>query len=327
MIDESLRWSLNLARFDAHTRAQIISILARMEKELANTLTVGKLTDWGKARVNSLTAESRAIVAGYYTEIQAAMKGSMEGLIPLAASSVKLSTELGVALDVALPTEAMVKAIMSDSIIMGATQKAWWARQEANTAFRFTAAVRQGIMAAETNQQIIRRVRAEMQITRRGAASLVQTSVHTVANEARLATFKANSDVVTGLRWLATLDSHTCAQCGSRDGMTWKLDGTPIVASQKFLNPPIHFNDRCVLVPITRFSDMGSGQRASDRGPVDRKVTFEEFLGRQDKAYQEEVLGKGRTELWKSGKITLADLTSGNGRPLTLDQLKDKSNG
>ena len=201
--------------------------------------------------------------------------------------------------------------------------KAWWAKQEADVAFRFAAAVRQGIVAAETNQQIIRRVRNELAITRANAAGLVQTSVAQVANDARLAVFQANADVVPRLKWLTALDGRVCVLCIPRADKQWETETLkPIGHDMPFANPPIHFNDRCVLVGQTRFSDRGHGQRASMDGPVDSKTTFNDFLERKGKAFQDDVLGPGRADLWRDGKITLQDLISGNGRPLTLAQLR-----
>jgi hypothetical protein len=77
------------------------------------------------------------------------------------------------------------------------------------------------------------------------------------------------------------------------------------------------------MIPVVLDGPQG-GKRASSDGPVNANLTFSGWLERQPKAKQEEVLGKGRTELFRAGKITLMDLTSGAGRPLTLDQLRKK---
>lgn len=322
--DKALAWSLDLARLDASTRRTVVAMLRRLEKELTAKLG-GDVTEWSKARISQQMAEASATITQHYAAIAKHTADITAGVYEI--SSINATTMLAAMTDLIpsiLPAEAVMRAITTDAIIMGATQSAWWKRQAADVAFRFATAVRQGLVAAETNQQIIKRVRAELDITRRNAATLVQTSVQTVANDARMATFQANADIIQGVRWLATLDNKTCAQCGAMDGQTWKLDGTPINATAPMRNPPLHFNDRCVMTPITRFSDMGSGQRASDQGPVDRKITFEDFLSRQSDAYKADVLGKGRAELWADGKITLADLTNGQGRPLTLIQLRTK---
>jgi hypothetical protein len=88
-----------------------------------------------------------------------------------------------------------------------------------------------------------------------------------------------------------------------------------------------------VLTSITKtFKELGikglpelpdTGERASDLGPIDRKTTMKEFIGMHDEAWQNRLLGKGRAQLFRDGKITLQDLVSGSGRELSLKQLRE----
>ena len=110
-----------------------------------------------------------------------------------------------------------------------------------------------------------------------------------------------------------------------RDGLTWDtLTQEPIGHDIPYADPPLHFGCRCKLVGVTRLDKFAQGQRASMFGPVDRKVTFTSFLKRQSNEFQDEVLGKGRADLYRAGKITLRDTVSGRGAPLTLKQLEAK---
>ncbi len=89
-------------------------------------------------------------------------------------------------------------------------------------------------------------------------------------------------------------------------------------------------NCRSIEIPLTKtFKELGLKTkevefttRASDEGQISAKTTFNNFLVRKGKAYQDEMLGKGRADMWRAGKITLKDLVDGNGRPLTLAELK-----
>ena len=127
---------------------------------------------------------------------------------------------------------------------------------------------------------------------------------------------------------------HNCVRCAALDGQAWNLDGEKLPGTKvEFMAPPIHFGDRCVLSPIPKtFRDIGldipepqdAGQRASSLGPVHGKTTFQDFLERQSPAFVEQVLGKGRAELFRQGKLTVRDLVSGTGRELTLDQLRSR---
>src|SRR5690606_15550678 len=111
----------------------------------------------------------------------------------------------------AIPPENVLKRIVDNTLIEGAPSAAWWKRQGGDVQFRFANAVRQGLAASETNDQIIRRIRGRasgytvvdgkrvynyvggiMDIARHHAAAQVQTSVMAVANRARMDTYEEN---------------------------------------------------------------------------------------------------------------------------------------
>lgn len=151
-------------------------------------------------------------------------------------------------------------------------------------------------------------------------------------NDARLATYRKNSRLIAGVRWLATLDGHVCARCAALDGQAWDLEGHKLTGTKvEFMAPPIHWNDRCVLSPIPKsFRDLGipldeptdEGTRASSLGPVAGGTTFAEFFGRLSSTQQDAQFGPTRAQLFRDGKITIKDLVSGTGRELTLEELR-----
>ncbi|MGL5005601.1 MAG: hypothetical protein ACRDAM_21960, partial [Casimicrobium sp.] len=77
-------------------------------------------------------------------------------------------------------------------------------------------------------------------------------------------------------------------------------------------NGIITHNCRSIMLPLLRMP------RATDR-PTG---SFEEFIASLSPAEQEELLGKGRAELWRRGVITKTDLVNQRGRELTLRQLR-----
>ena len=336
MADKILVHQLSLLRFSAGEKEKALKILLTMQKELTAKL-YEDLTDFSRARVNKLLREVAAVISNYYADIQGTL--DLKGLAShVTESTVGTFTSLG--LDASLPTAAVMKALVNGSLIEGSPAAAYWAKMGDDLSFKFAAQVRQGIAANETPQDIIRRVAGSprlgipgiMEISRRNASALVHTSIMQVANDARLATYQANADVIKGVQHLATFDSHTCAQqCVPRSGAEWDLDGNPIKGNFPFQSPPLHFNCRCVLVPITRsFRELGidvpevKGTRASDLGQIDAGTSFSDFLGRHSKEYQDEMLGVGRADLWRKKVITLRQLLDFQGNPLTLAQLRAK---
>jgi len=60
-------------------------------------------------------------------------------------------------------------------------------------------------------------------------------------------------------------------------------------------------------------------------GPVASDLSFDDFLRSQPPDFADEMLGKGRAELWRSGRITLAQLLDARGNPLTLAELRKRT--
>lgn len=291
-----------------------------MRLELLGKLLADKLTALGKRRLEEQFKAVDELVQDYYSKINKSQLATLASVGELTGSYVA-----GV-YDLALPTNNNFKVIASNILIEGAAVKSWWDRQASNTAFKFAAAVRLGIVQSETVDQVAKRVNAYLDVSVRDARTLVNTSIQSAANAGRLETFKHNADVLSYVQQISTFDGHTSDICISYSGAIWSLpDMEPSQGNTLPFNggPPRHFNCRSVLVPITRLRSV-AGKRASEFGPIDKSTTFEQFLDRKTQAQQDEMLGKGRAKLWRDGKITLRDLLDQSGNPLSLEQLTTK---
>lgn len=315
--DATIALQLDIFRASEGVSQDVIKILRTLEKELIGKIAADNLTEWGRARVNKQLKEAQELIQRYYDRIAIKSIADTDDIAKLAASVT--ASSLGAA--AVIPTAAILDRLATDAVIQGAAQGAWWKKQAADVQFKFAGAVRQGLAAAETNQQIVARVREVMDVSKRNAAALVQTSTATIANDARAAAMDANDDLILGYRAVATLDSRTCLTCAPLDGLEWTKAGQPI--GHKFPLPsyPLHFNCRCLLLGKVIDGEPG-GTRASTDGQVSASLTFEGWLDRQPIDRQNDILGKGRAELYRKGTITLQDLVSGRGRPLTIEQLK-----
>ncbi|WP_327078137.1 colicin D domain-containing protein, partial [Glaesserella parasuis] len=67
--------------------------------------------------------------------------------------------------------------------------------------------------------------------------------------------------------------------------------------------------------------EMPSSTRASQDGPVSEQINYENWLKSKSPGQQDQVLGKGKADLWRRGVITFADMLDQSGRPLTLKDL------
>jgi len=305
---------------------------------LTAKLAQADLTAFSKARTQALLRQATAIVDRYYTAVSGEMNAALTGAAQSTALNSRRAMNLVIQLGAVLPTETFLKHIAGNVNLLGAASSEWWSKQSRDTAFKFGNAVRQGMVQGETNEQIVARVAGSprlgkpgvMDVARSNARSLVHTSIQAVANESRLETFRKNADVIASLRWLATLDTHTCPICAPRDNKLFTLTDDPpepIGHALDWEGGPgaIHWGCRCVAVPVVKaYADRApQGLRATAGGPIPAKVSFEQFLARKGQAYQEETLGKGRAELFRAKKLTLEQLLGDmTGTRLTLKELQ-----
>lgn len=314
--------SINLYRLTAGERKKVIEILRKMQKELVGNLASNDINT--RKQAQAYLKESEKIITDYYVGLHI---GLDETLTELAQHTAEVTNAAmtGVGMSTVMPTEQQLKSIVSDVLIQGSPSKDWWDKQAEDTVFKFSAQVRQGLAQGESTNEIVNRIKDIVGVSESNAAALVHTSVQTVSNDARIATFKANDDSIAGVRQLSTFDSHTSEICIAYSGAEYDLSGNPINGTTLPMGSiPRHFNCRSVWVPIVKSSEgLSAGTRFSEKGFISNKTTMDEYLKLYTKEEQDKMLGKGKADLWRSGKITLSDLVNQRGRPLTLAQLKE----
>lgn len=210
---------------------------------------------------------------------------------------------------------------MLDSAMRGISER----QQE-----RIEAALRQGFIEGRTAQQMVREIRGTranrytdgiIGRSRRETTALVRTAINHTHSIARSELAKENSDLIKGEQFVATLDSRTTLICASHDGEIYPVGEGP--------TPPLHFNCRSTRAPVLRswrelgidINEAPPGTRASMNGQVPSKQTYSEWLSKQDKSTQIEVLGRARYEKWQEGESL--DRFVVDDRVMTLDELEN----
>jgi SPP1 gp7 family putative phage head morphogenesis protein len=224
----------------------------------------------------------------------------------------------------------------------------WLKRYQVGDQRRIMDEIRQGLVFSETPTQISRRIfgtRAlngsdgAREITRRGAATLAQTTASAIQNGVYQELYRENKRIIKKELYVATLDSRTTPICQSLDGQTFEVNDGPV--------PPLHFNCRSVRVPVIDGRRLGSrpattatsanlsGLRGAQRrtaldkmvGRVPAETNYQQWLGQQNVAFQNEVLGPTRGRLFRKGEIDLPGFVNDKGQQLTLRQLYDTKPG
>lgn len=159
-----------------------------------------------------------------------------------------------------------------------------------------------GVAKGESVRQIARALSQELNITRNRALNISRTETLRAYREATLDTYRANSDVVSGWRWTASLSIRTCPMCLA-------MDGTIHPNSEEFASHP---SCRCTPVPVTQpFTAFGVGVAESPAKFADADA----WLRSQPLATQEVMLGKEAARLYRSGEVQLSDFVRERNHP------------
>jgi len=223
-----------------------------------------------------------------------------------------------------------------------------------SSAQRLDLAVRSGVFAGETLDQISRRLIGRLDFSQKGNVkqialaggeltklanhqiqTIVRTSVNQVTNQASQAVYAANKKVSPKYEYVATLDSRTSAICQRLDGQTFDYNNGP--------TPPQHFNCRSTTVPVVDFDGLQKkypslekppasvlDTRPSITGRVPQGTTYGNWLLNQDRKLQVKTLGsEGKVRIFKklakkegSGQAALRKMIRNDGTEVSLAKLK-----
>jgi SPP1 gp7 family putative phage head morphogenesis protein len=309
---------------------QLDGIAAALEKQLKGK----ELSEFQGRRLDKAIAELKAVISinpPDLTELSTAEAGFLRDALG------------AVGIEAALPPASAIDSIAKSALIQGATIGDWFSRLNESTRFDIERTIKNGVSLGLTNAQIAKSLIGvgdkggePIAKSRRDAMAITRTAVQTVAKDARLASLEANADIIKEVQWVSTLDSRTSDICVVRSGKLWTYPEFKPVGHSIPWNggPPAHWNCRSTFIPVTKsFEELTGGKikdkiepstRASMDGKVAGDLTFDAFLRSKPPAFADEMLGKGRAELWRSGKITLNQLLDQRGNPLTLAQLQSR---
>ena len=339
--DSLATWSTKSA-IDFKKELQGVTILQKdfVEKELR------KVTASGDVPINSVAispkyAESVIMTDPSKVNIFTSQAFTEDNFVKFGAGKFSLSATQGAA--IRLPNGTTVS-------------KAFRGLAESSVE-RLDLAVRSGVFAGETLDQITRRLIGRLDFADFGPLSIkqlalaggeltklannqistiVRTSVNQVTNQASQAVYAANKKIAPRYEYVATLDSRTSAICQRLDGQIFDYNNGPI--------PPQHFNCRSTTVPVVDFDGLQKkypklekppttqlDTRPSVTGRVPQGTTYGNWLINQDRDLQIKTLGsEGKVRIFKklaketgSGQKALRKMIRNDGSEVSLKRLQE----
>jgi SPP1 gp7 family putative phage head morphogenesis protein len=315
LINSTTRHQVFLERLKSGEANKFGPFFVAILTELTRRLARSELTVLGRARTERLLMALDAALSEVYTDFRRAL---IADAIDIANAEARFAArELDVIFDrnagfeSVIPGRAQVRAAVLSSPLSvrgpggGKLLEPWlrgWSRGQVEMV---TGVIRQGFFEGQTNAAMIRTLRdSTLDVSKRSAEAVVRTAVQHVASAARMETLKENDDVVTGYRWIATLDQRTCLVCAPLDNTVQKFGEGPV--------PPLHPQCRCAIAPELdgrfAFLDEGATRSAGGAkgfaGPVDAKETYFSWLKKQPAAFQDAAIGPKRAALLRDGGLS-----------------------
>jgi len=338
----STRHAVYLQRLGSGEVEQTQKFLLEMQDVVRRALAGQDITDFTRTRLESLIISIDRDLETITNRLKTQLVDDSIALATYEAGFEVRSLAQVLPVEYALPTPTQLRAAVlinpltiPDSRYGGMMLESFITNAMRPSLDRVTGAIRSGYYQGQTTNQILQAVRGTRaagftdgiwQIVNRDAESIVRTSLQHAANQARQATWEANSDIVKKVQWNATLEKRTCSVCGALDGQQFPLNKGP--------RPPIHPRCRCVTTAVLSeaYDFLDDGATRFSRGPdgverVDADQTYYGWLKTQPIEFVETAIGPNRAKLLLDGGLSaqqFAELQLGKRfQPLNLQQMRD----
>lgn len=303
IFDAFVRHSVYIERYKARVARQIVEIVEALGADLFDLVSRSDFERMTRRDLDAMLADvSRMTKAAYAPAIEE-IEAQLQGFVSSEAAWIARAFDLGV------PSDADLWASVKARPFNGKLLREWLADLPKATAGRVRSVIRQGYVEGIGPAEIARQIRGTrtrqgvMDVSRRGAEAMVRTAIAHTAGRARTVTYERNP-TIRFEQWVSVLDHRTTPVCRGRDGKLYPKGKGP--------RPPAHIGCRSTTIPVTSRAKVA----AETRG------TYGDWLKRQPKHVQDEILGPTRARLWRRGGVSLDRFIDKSGQEYTLDELK-----
>lgn len=330
--DQQIQHAIHVLGYSNSLQNEMLGFLNDLEQDVVSKLGARLAVAQAKGRdpgpkttqrIEDTIEEIRSLTENVYSKAHDHLR---DNLIPFAQAEAEhankaINAATKSKLSNKLPAPTLLKAIVEDRSHDGQLLKPWTDKMGAATSDRVARQIRLGYANGEGVDKIVARVTGTegFQGSQNSARAMVRTTVNSIANQAQQETWKANSDLIEGWQFVATLDSRTTLICSSLDGQVFPLGEGPI--------PPRHPQCRSITIAVLRAANkvkapMSAATRASMDGQVAAPTTMERFLKTKGEDFQNTIMGPTRADLWRRGKLNLNDFIRNYSEVIPLDDLR-----
>ena len=331
--DKTIAHEIYLRRYYSSTSKKVMDLLKVVEKDLVAQLRSLDLdSSMSIKQIDARLESIRAILNEGYALAGKELIGHMNdaGAYEQEWQIKTVNSITPVFLDITAVAPAVLFAAIESKPLQGKLIKEWVDKLDADSFSRLQDAVRIGLVEGQSYSDVLKRVTGTKalqytdgvnSINNRQAQAIINTAMSHASNTANQEYYQANSDIFSGIQWVSTLDGKTSSICKARDGKVYTFEYA--------LYPPAHVNCRSSTVSVLKsweaigLKNPDSRTRASMNGQVAQTETYQTWLAKQPHAFQDEVLGKARADLYRAG-TPLDKFVDSSGHTYTLAELKAK---
>jgi len=335
LTDAATRHAVFLQRYAGGQSKEATALLMRLRRDI-NARLSQEPTAFQRERLEAVLRDISGIAAIGFKGIE---RGQIISSMDLVKSEAAFSTKLfgkAATIDFTLPQDAaLIAAVMTTSMAAplnaGVTIEDALQQFGAKKSKQIAQVITDGVILGDTTPVISQKVGQLINtLQKRQLDALVRTIANHTSSVARSQVYQSNSDIIDGYQWVATLDSKTTFICASRDGKVYMEGVGPM--------PPAHWNCRSTTIPKVKPEfDIGAklkGKRpsvgATGAKQVSSRTSYEGWLKKQPREFQDEALGVERARMFRSGKVSLSKTGKGGfidptGRTYTLLELEGMS--
>lgn len=342
LITISSRHAAHFERLKSGESKKFDKFLKQIDKDIRAQLSKLDLTAISRKKLEQQITAIDKLLNGTFADYQKVWDASIKEVAAYEAGFEIRSLEQVVnGVSFTLPSDAQISAAVFATPLAGikgpyggSLLKPFYKNYSATEIRRIEGAIRSGYYNGKTTSQILKDIRGTKAAgfkdgiiynTSKEVRKMTHTALQHAAVTAREQVWQDNSDVVKKWRFTATLDSSTSPICRPLDGTVWDIGKGPRL--------PLHPGERSTMTAVLddEFAFLSEGGTRSARTPegdvvsVSSKQTYYSWLKNQPKGYQESVLGRDRTKLFREGGLSaerFAELgLNKNFEPTTLKEM------
>lgn len=351
---------VDLSGYDDELTASVAAILEQLEADVVAALRAidpaspGALT-YRQARLERLLEQTRAMVEQAYGRAIDATHAGLERVgqaeFDFVQSSISAALEpLADIVDIATVTvspEILSRLARESLIDLGEESGAgavgnWFRSQAVAVQDGIATQLRLGVLHGEGMQEMVRRIAGGgaydgvLPGARGWADVLVRTGVTEIVDSTHIRVFQENRQTLRGMYQITFLDGRNTDICIAYAGKGWVFgkgeEMIPVGHSLPFNNGcPRHARCRSTTAPwVKSWEEMGIAEdelpaalRNQFSGKIPARIDGQSQFEKATEASQNAMVGKGRAQLIRDGRIKVDDLVDSKGRNRSLRDILD----